>query len=143
MHRLFCYGTLQVPQVIRAVTGRDYFGKTAVLRDYAIYRVKNAEYPGITYSVGGATEGILYQDISNADLKTLDLFEGEFYDRQMLEVQLPDQAIEKAWVYVIAQHHIGVLSEDIWRLTDFLDNGLDKFMKGYVLARRDIYSISD
>ena len=140
MHRLFCYGTLQVPQVIRAVTGRDYFGKTAVLRDHAIYRVKNAEYPGITYSVGGVAEGVLYEDISNADLKRLDLFEGEFYDRQMLDVRLPDQATKKAWVYVIAQQHMGVLSEDSWRLTDFLDNGLDKFMKGYVQARRNIYS---
>jgi gamma-glutamylcyclotransferase (GGCT)/AIG2-like uncharacterized protein YtfP len=142
MHRLFCYGTLQVPQVIRAVTGRDHSGKKAVLRDYAIYRVKNAEYPGITYSDGSLTEGILYGNIGDADLKTLDLFEGELYDRQMLEVQAADRTVEKAWVYVIARQHIGVLSHENWRLADFLDNGLEIFMQGYVRARREVYSKS-
>jgi gamma-glutamylcyclotransferase (GGCT)/AIG2-like uncharacterized protein YtfP len=142
LHRLFCYGTLQVPQVIRAVTGRDHSGKKAVLREYAIHRVRNAEYPGITYSAGSLTEGILYGNIGDAELNTLDLFEGELYDRQLLEVQVPDRTVEKAWVYVIARQHLGVLSQERWKLADFLDKGLEHFMKGYVHGRRDIYAKS-
>ena len=140
MHRLFCYGTLQVPQVIRSVTGHDHSGKNAVLRDYAIYRVKNAEYPGIVQSIGSSTEGKLYDDISHTDLKTLDLFEGEYYSRQMLKVHLPDGSTAQAWTYVIADNHVDILTADSWRLSDFLDNGLEIFMQGYVDARRDIYS---
>ena len=140
-HRLFCYGTLQVPQVIQAVTGRTYSGIKAVLRGYAIYRVKNAEYPGIVHSPGSSTEGILYDNVSDADLKVLDLFEGEFYRRQMLEVCGRDHATSLAWVYVIVEQHLGILSEESWCLTDFLDNGLEKFMQAYVHARRDIYSV--
>ncbi len=141
MNRLFCYGTLQVPQVIQAVTDRTYSGIKAVLRGYAIYRVKNAEYPGIVHSPGSSTEGILYDNVSDADLKVLDLFEGEFYRRQILEVCCRDHATSLAWVYVIVEQHLGILSEESWCLRDFLDNGLEKFMQAYVHARRDIYSV--
>ncbi len=141
MNRLFCYGTLQVPQVIQAVTGHTYSGIKAALPGYAIYRVINAEYPGIVHSPGSSTEGILYDNVSDADLKVLDLFEGEFYRRQMLEVSLEDHAFRPAWVYVIAEQHLGILSEERWSLTDFLENGLARFMKGYVDARRGKYSV--
>jgi hypothetical protein len=43
-------------------------------------------------------------------------------------------------VYVIAQPHIGILTDETWYLNDFLDNGLEAFMEGYVHGRRDIYS---
>jgi gamma-glutamylcyclotransferase (GGCT)/AIG2-like uncharacterized protein YtfP len=140
MNRLFCYGTLQVPQVIKAVTGRTYRGVPAALRGYAIFKVTNAEFPGVIRATDSTVEGIAYENVSAKDLNLLDLFEGDFYRRQLLDVVLPDGSISKAWVYVIADSHKDVLTDKSWSLTEFIDSGLDRFMKGYVMGRRNIYS---
>ncbi len=140
MNRLFCYGTLQVPEVIHAVTGRTYQGMAATLHGYAIYRVKNAEYPGIIHSADCEIEGIIYENISDNDLKVLDLFESDLYRRQMLEVALPDDKTCKAWCYVIPDQNKNVLTDRVWHLKDFMNHGFKSFMKGYVNGRRDVYS---
>ena len=140
MNRLFCYGTLQVPEVIRAVTGRTYPGRPAILRGYAIYKVKNAEYPGIIRSAGDETRGIVYDDVSHHDLKVLDLFEGDLYRRRSLGVDLEGGDLRNAWCYVIRDSKKSLLSGETWRLEDFLDNGLESFMSGYVEGRRQVYS---
>jgi len=139
MNRLFCYGTLQVPEVVRAVTGRTYPGTAATLYEYALYRVKNAKYPGIIPSADSKVEGVVYEDVSDNDLKVLDLFESDLYRRQLLDVKLPDDKICKAWCYVIPDHNKSMLTDDVWRLKDFLEHGLESFMKGYVEGRRNVY----
>ena len=140
MNRLFCYGTLQVPEVIKAVTGKTYPGKSAHLHGYAIYKVRNAEYPGIIRSADGKIKGIVYDKISDQDLRVLDLFEGNLYRRQMLEVRLTDGASCKAWSYVIRDGRKSLLTDESWYLKDFLKSGLESFMRGYVQGRRNIYS---
>ncbi|CAB1080112.1 hypothetical protein D1AOALGA4SA_7804 [Olavius algarvensis Delta 1 endosymbiont] len=140
MNRLFCYGTLQFPEVIQTVTGRTYTGKSATLDGYAGYKVRNAEYPGLIRDAGSKTKGVLYENISEKDLKVLDLFEGNFYTRQLLDVVCLDGSETKAWVYVIAEHHRDILTDECWELQDFLDHGFASFMKGYVLGRRNFYS---
>ena len=140
MNRLFCYGTLQVPEVIKSVTGRTYQGQTATVRDYAIYKVKDAEYPGIIRSADREIGGIVYDHVSDKDLKVLDLFESDLYRRQLLDVVLADGTTCNAWCYVIRDENRSLLTNEIWRLEDFLNNGLESFMTGYVNARRDVYS---
>ena len=140
MSRLFCYGTLQVPEVIKAVTGRTYPKNPAVLAGYAIYKVKDTEYPGIIRARDRETAGLVYEDVSQNDLAVLDLFEGNFYTRKLLEVRFSDDDKAKAWVYVISDRHKDILTDEKWMLSDFVNDGLKRFMKGYVNARKNIYA---
>ena len=140
MNPLFCYGTLQVPEVIRAVTGQTFAGQQATLQGYAIYRVKDAEYPGIVRSDNDDVGGILYKNVADKSMKVLDLFEGDLYRRQLQCVETVDGMISKAWCYVIRDENKGLLTADTWRLADFLANGLESFMAGYVRGRQHIYS---
>ena len=48
-----------------------------------------------------------------------------------------------AWAYVVADNHKDILTDESWRLEDFMDNGLESFMKGYVDGRRDDYSCKE
>ena len=57
---LFCYGTLQSPLVMKAVTGQAYEGKEAFLNDWARYRVHGSEYPGIMPQGDSVVSGKLY-----------------------------------------------------------------------------------
>ncbi|MEJ2723399.1 MAG: gamma-glutamylcyclotransferase [Deltaproteobacteria bacterium] len=140
MRPIFSYGTLQVPDVMRAVTGREYVGETARLPGYAMYRVKNAEYPGILLLSDSETEGTLYSGPSEEDLKILDAFEGDFYIRRLVEVRLQDGSSTEAWVYVIREEHKDVLSDEPWRLEQFLNEGFNGFMKSYVHGRKAVYA---
>ena len=140
MNQLFCYGTLQVPEVIRAVTGQTYAGQKATLQGYTIYRVKDAEYPGIVRSDNDEVEGILYKNVADKSMKVLDLFEGDLYRRQLQCVETADGRINQAWCYVIRDENKGLLTAETWRLADFLANGLESFMAGYVKGRQHIYS---
>jgi len=139
-NRLFCYGTLQIPEVMKAVTGQIYTGVNARLPGYAIYRVKDAEYPGIIEAPDDETSGVLYHGVSDEDLRVLDLFEGELYDRRLLEVITADGKSDHAWVYVISPKNKNYLTNESWHLKTFIEKGFDTFMKYYVNDRKEIYT---
>jgi gamma-glutamylcyclotransferase (GGCT)/AIG2-like uncharacterized protein YtfP len=124
---------------MKAVTGQTYHGVNARLPGYAIYRVKNAEYPGIIESPDDETSGILYYGVNDEDLKVLDLFEGELYERKILKVKAKDGKSYHAWVYVIFPKNSTHVTREIWHLNTFLKKGLDTFMKHYVNDRKEIY----
>ena len=138
-NRLFCYGTLQLPEVMKAVTGQTYHGVNARLPGYAIYRVKEALYPGIIESPDHETSGILYRGVSDEDLKLLDLFEGELYERRLLQANTEDGKSYYAWVYVISLKNKSYLTKETWHLKAFMKKGFDTFMKHYVNDRKEIY----
>ncbi|UCF93685.1 MAG: gamma-glutamylcyclotransferase [Desulfobacterales bacterium] len=138
--RLFCYGTLQVPEVIHTVTGRTYDGLAAQLPGFAIKKLRDAQYPAVIDSPDDETAGILYTGLSEEDLALLDLFEGELYQRKLLKVSTPDGQTCKAWVYVIKDQYRHKLTQDRWYLQEFLDKGFQSFMQNYVEGRRQIYA---
>ena len=138
--RLFSYGTLQLPEVMRAVIGQTYPGVNARLPGYALYRVKDAVYPGIIESPDDETSGILYRGMNDEDLKVLDLFEGELYERRLVQVNTEDGKSYDAWVYVISLKNKSYLTQETWHLKIFIKEGLDTFMKSYVNGRKEIYA---
>jgi gamma-glutamylcyclotransferase (GGCT)/AIG2-like uncharacterized protein YtfP len=139
-NRLFCYGTLQLPEVMKAVIGQTYRGVSARLPGYAIYRVKHAEYPGVIEAPNNETSGVLYRGVSDEDLKVLDLFEGELYERRLLGVKAKDGKSYHAWVYVISIENKTYLTKETWHLKTFMKKGFDTFMKYYVNDRKEIYA---
>ena len=139
-NRLFCYGTLQIPEVMKAVTGQTFPGESARLPGHAIYRVKDAEYPGVIESADSQTSGVLYSGVNDEDLKVLDLFEGDLYERRLLKVNTKDSKSYHAWVYVISPKNRTHLTREAWHLKTFVKKGLDTFMKYYVDDRKEIYA---
>lgn len=140
MPSLFCYGTLQVPAVMLAVTGRVPTGVPARLPGYARFCVKDADYPGIVPSRTDETDGVLYDDISTLELAILNRFEGELYTPRMTRVLLEDGCRAYAWTYVIAAGQENRLTVQPWRLDRFLESGLNRFMRSYVEDRRKDYA---
>ena len=51
MH-VFTYGSLMFPEVWRIVVGREFETVDGEVAGYSIFRVDDAEYPGITASDG-------------------------------------------------------------------------------------------
>ena len=83
---IFTYGSLLFTEIMQAVTGKLFPSQSAVLRDYARYRVRGANYPGIVPAPGLSVEGQLYQDVDQAAVEHLDFFEGDLYRRISVDV---------------------------------------------------------
>ena len=141
--RLFCYGTLQVPAVMEAVIGRRLWGVRAALPGYGAYQVRRAEYPGLRESRDRTTRGMLYHDLTSAELALLDLFEGAIYQRRHQIVRTRSGRRVQAWTYMMAAGQGRQLTAVPWRLERFMRSQYQRFMKRFVVDRRALYAAQD
>lgn len=117
---LFAYGTLLVPEIWRAVAGRDFPSSPATLRGYAIFRVRDADFPGIARTEsGGLVPGRVFFDLDAETVARLDAYEDTFYERLPVcpadERGLPVDAE----AYVVPNRNRALLSGETWTLDWF------------------------
>ncbi len=127
MH-LFVYGSLMIPAVMRAVTGRVFSRTEARLVAYARYRVREASYPGIVAQDGVVTSGVLLYRVDPRSLARLDAFEGELYERKMVSVQRADGFAGSAGAYVVRRQFRNRLSHEPWDPMRFEAEQLQQFL---------------
>ncbi len=130
MH-VFTYGTLMIPSVMEAVAGRRFAARKALLYGYARFRLKGVSYPGLIPQIGAKTDGVLYLDVDSQSTARLDAFEGAFYDRVLVEVDVENGRRLAGEVYVVAPTHRHRLSSEAWRLDDFRREHLPAFLASY------------
>jgi gamma-glutamylcyclotransferase (GGCT)/AIG2-like uncharacterized protein YtfP len=128
MQRLFVYGTLEFPEVLRKVLGTMLEGEKARLHGFVRYLLINREYPGIVQDAGSETDGVLYHGVTPKHLRALDRYEDNIYDRQ--RVQVVDACGESvdAWAYVIPPRHRHLLSRKPWQRNTFRNRHLRRFV---------------
>lgn len=140
---LFCYGSLQLQAVIKAVTGREFEGQRATLQDFAMFRVKAAEYPGIIPKRDCMISGVVYRDLDSSNFRALDAFEGDQYYRQLVDIIREGNQGLKAWVYTIRDDKMDQLTREPWSLSSFIANDYDRFFERFVLSRRELYASNE
>ena len=99
MH-VFTYGSLMFPAVWERVVRGRYRSVPAMLPGYARYAVEGETYPGMVQQSDSAVNGVLYFDVDDADLLTLDVFEGSEYRREQVRVSIADDQVEVAQTYL-------------------------------------------
>ena len=127
---LFAYGTLQIPEVLRAVTGRTFPGIPAILEGFRRGRLVNATYPGLVRAPGFRTGGALLLGLDQEILTRLDRFEGKTYRREAVEVLTGSVKPVSAFTYVMTTGH-PELSGEPWDLERFCREDLAGFLRGY------------
>ncbi len=140
---LFCYGTLQSPLVMKAVTGETYSGEEATLNDWGRYRFEKTEYPGIVVEPGSSVQGKLYWGLDDNIFEKLDEFEGDKYERVKVTVTMGDGSAREAFVYAVKNNCTKLLSDERWDFDRFLQNGLERFINWFVEDRRDLFDRGD
>ena len=76
---LFVYGTLRSPALMAAVAGEGPLDAVpAVLPDYAVFPVAGNVVPFIAPKPGGQAKGMVWRDLSPAQMARLDAYEGAF-----------------------------------------------------------------
>lgn len=135
---IFVYGTLIFSPVMKAVTGKVHKGQAAKLHNFAAYKVVGDVYPGIWHLEGVSTDGILYQNISKEELEKLDRYEGEEYNRELLEVETEDGNMHRAWVYTYRPAYRHMLSEVPWNPEYFNESELDDYVANIEVKKRGV-----
>ena len=130
MH-IFTYGSLMISSVMQAVTGSRFTSREALLRGYARFSLQGASYPGLVPQEGTLTEGVLYLDVTPSCVARLDAFEGAFYDRVPVTVEVAGSGRLPADVYIVTPPLRHRLSADAWYLDDFRREHLAAFLASY------------
>ncbi|MBD3669767.1 MAG: gamma-glutamylcyclotransferase [Gammaproteobacteria bacterium] len=125
---VFVYGTLIFSKIITAVLGKAFDGETAKLHDFAAYKVIGESYPGLWRLDGVSAEGVLYHGMSKEDLAKLDRYEGEEYQREIMEVETEDGCRHRAWVYMYRPAYIHLLSEIPWSAEHFNESDINEYV---------------
>ena len=126
---IFCYGTLEFPEIMQAVTGRRFPSVEARLDGYGRYLIKDAVYPGVIAEPQSGTEGMLYKDIDPDSLRRLDRYEDWLYARHTLSVRTVQDESVITEVYVIPEHKRWALSTKPWDKEKFARYHLRRYLE--------------
>jgi gamma-glutamylcyclotransferase (GGCT)/AIG2-like uncharacterized protein YtfP len=122
MH-VYTYGTLMFPDVWRSVVGKDFPTVAGTANGFAVYRVRDAVFPGIIAAADAMVRGIVYLDVDDYSLARLDRFEDDFYERQALSVDCDDGQQRTAEAYVVTLPNRNVLTSEPWDGESFVASG--------------------
>lgn len=135
---LFAYGSLQLPEVMEAVTGARFEARPARLPGHRRRTLRGRSYPGVVADPRESTDGVLWQGLGAAALEILDLFEGEPYARVACAVQPIAGPPCEAFVYVVRDEHAHLMSDEPWDLQGFRDDALRVFLDQCRAFARDV-----
>ena len=127
---LFVYGTLLVPKIWEAVTRAPMpSSHPAELVGYSIFRIRNADYPGIVESTPlDSVPGLIVLEVPDFALRRLDAYEDSFYERRELIVKTKELGEAPAHAYCIRRTDAPtLLSNEPWTLAEFEATRLEHF----------------
>lgn len=104
----------------------------ATLSNFFRSKIRDKEYPGIVPQPGAMVPGVLYFDLSTEAIRRLDVFEGELYRREDVEVITGNHGSATAMTYVIKPQYRDLLTDKEWSFTYFLAVGKEKFEASYL-----------
>jgi gamma-glutamylcyclotransferase (GGCT)/AIG2-like uncharacterized protein YtfP len=120
MATLFGYGTLTIPEVVEALTGRSVTFTPATAQGFARYRLKGRIYPGIVEAQGETTPGVLYTNLDSELMRLLNAYEDEIYQTAVIPVRTNGH-VHRSIAYIIPSRHSDHLSRDGWDPEQFMD----------------------
>lgn len=129
MAHIFTYGSLMFDPVWRKLVKGNYPATKGVLFNYARRCVKEEDYP-VIFKANEKVKGVVYYDVSDEDTKTLDDFEGEFYERITVDIVTNTQTIQ-AEVYVLKEAYFSIIDDTPWSEEAFEKEGMRRFLESY------------
>lgn len=128
MPHVFVYGTLELPEVMEAVTGKRFEREPALLAGFRRGLLRGLPYPGIVEDAEAATPGWLVLHVDEAALALLDAFEDECYERREVEVELEDGLRTKAFTFAIPAAAADLVTPEPWEPAGFHERHLERFL---------------
>ncbi|WP_031388483.1 gamma-glutamylcyclotransferase family protein [Desulfonatronum thiodismutans] len=132
MSHLFAYGTLMCEDIMQSVSGCRLPWMSGILRGYSRKAVTHQVYPALVPDAESCVEGIVYFNVPPDAWHRLDLFEGDMYFREVVEVTLGNGEKASAQTYVAKPHYRVHLEDAAWDHEAFLSSGKMTFEREYI-----------
>lgn len=143
MKNIFVYGTLIFPEIVFALTGKNFKTQNATLEGYRRYKIFDdnipRRYPAIAESEGHKVEGKILFEVDEESLKILDFFEEEDYFRKELTVLTDNDRKVSAFVYLWNSELKEKLKSD-WSPEEFEKEHLQEYVLEVIPKVLDEYS---
>ncbi|MCG8451284.1 MAG: gamma-glutamylcyclotransferase [Pirellulales bacterium] len=128
---LFTYGTLMFPEVWKRIHIGEFPAVPATLRGFAIYRVRDAVFPGIVRADDTKqVTGRVYLNLDEDTLFELDAYESDLYERINVTATLEDGTELACYAFVVPDSHRQALTDEPWDATQFEQQELQKYLHG-------------
>jgi gamma-glutamylcyclotransferase (GGCT)/AIG2-like uncharacterized protein YtfP len=134
---LFTYGSLEITELVRALTGRRFQSQAAVLEGFSRSMLKERPYPAIRRALAASVRGRLYLDVDQNSLRLVDLFEAREYERCEVQVTLPSAGRVVAWAYVLRPEFRHLLIPKRWDQHRFRRTHLAGYLETCTALRRN------
>jgi len=129
---LFTYGSLMFEPIWSKLVSGHYRASPAILTNFVRRCIKGDSYPIIFKgSPSDTVEGVLYRNITAEDLTRLDAFEGDYYTREAVTLQLPDGCAFPAQTYVLKDRYRHLADEQEWDPVRFATTDIHLFLAKY------------
>jgi gamma-glutamylcyclotransferase (GGCT)/AIG2-like uncharacterized protein YtfP len=127
---LFAYGTLMFPEVWERIAVGEFPSEPATLPGFAIYRVKEAVFPGIVRAKPqDRVEGLVFRGLHDEALFELDAYESDLYDRIPVIVATAQGPLD-CTAYVIPESNRQALTHQPWNAAWFQEHQLQRYLNG-------------
>ncbi|MCU4674878.1 gamma-glutamylcyclotransferase [Catenovulum sp. 2E275] len=131
MTNIFTYGSLMYAPVWQTIVAGNYHSEPACLDGFIRYGVKNEEYPVVKPNPQAQTQGLIYFNVNSQDLTRLDIFEGEYYQRQTKNLVLAKGETIQADCYILKPDYYDISDNLDWSIQKFEQVGLQNFLAKY------------
>ena len=138
MMPVFTYGTLEIPEVMEAVTGQAWASTEAWAKGFAKFLLKGRSYPGMTVVQGSICSGRVYYHIDRRTLEILDAFEDEVYIRERIEVEIEGGRSLQADAYLILPQDRKCLTSIPWQPDEFKAKHLVRYLEACKTFHREV-----
>ena len=135
MVSVFTYGSLMFDPVWSRVVAGSYERCEAILQGYDRKAVRGETYPVlIPSSALSQVQGVVYCNVSSADLARLDHFEGEYYFRKTEQIITKEKKAFPAEVYVLKEEYYNIISHKEWDPVHFCTTGIHFFLHSFMVT---------
>jgi hypothetical protein len=118
------------PEVWERIGVGEFPSEQATLPGFAIYRVKEAVFPGILRAEPhDRVEGLLFSGLNEETLFEVDAYESDLYDRIRVIVATGRGPVD-CTAYVIPKKNQKALSQEPWNAQWFREHKLAKYLNG-------------
>ncbi len=127
---VFTYGSLMFPEVWERVVKERYRSQSARIFGMRRFAVLDELYPAAVQGVvEDRLEGIVYLNVEERDLLSLDRFEGEQYVRKSVVAETEDGESLSVQVYEFKSEYHSLLDTSEWDAERFRSESLVEFLR--------------
>lgn len=128
--KLFVYGSLMNEEVLTSLLGCRFIKTKAFLADYKCLAVSGADYPAIRPERGSVVAGEVVEGLTPQQVRDLDIFEGEYYQRVPVIVVTEKNMENQCETYVFKPEYYNLLTNSGWCNKRFREKHMRAFLNG-------------